>query len=71
LSRSTYGTDSPIRSSIVIEIWFVSSSGFLFIGSILLIVTAGFYREVKECIAETPVGVDLADVDASLWQKEF
>jgi hypothetical protein len=33
--------------------------------------TAGFDREVKECIAETPVGVDLADVDASLWQKEF
>lgn len=63
LSRSTEATDSPIRSSIDMETWLVSSSGFLFKGRMLL--TAGFDREVKECKAETPVGVDLAEVEAS------
>ena len=68
---STKETDSPIRSSIDIDIWLVSSSGFLFKGRTLLINVAGFDREVSECKAETPVGVDLAEVEASLWQKEL
>jgi hypothetical protein len=45
------------------DTWLVSSSGFLFKGSMLL--RAGFDREVRECKAETPVGVDFAEVEAS------
>ncbi len=29
---------------------------------------AGLDKEFRECKVATPVGVDLAEVDASLWQ---
>ena len=40
-------------------------------GRILVRTAAGFYREFNECKAEMPVGVDLAEVDASLWLNEL
>ena len=44
----------------------MSSSGFLFKGRTLVVRVAGLDKEFRECKVATPVGVDLAEVDASL-----